>query len=89
MLVKVASSGMSEIPLANKWRERSRVLYSLSLTSPSITRYGSFGGTCFQNSACRKNIENLKANLINSNLKKQMCNSSDIKTKIPPTRDKT
>lgn len=54
-LVKVVSSGISDVPLANKWRARSRMLYSLSLTSPRITRYGSFGGICFQNSAAIKN----------------------------------
>jgi hypothetical protein len=50
ILVKVASSGMSECPCDRRWRALSRVLYSLSLTSPSMTRYGSLGGTFFQNS---------------------------------------
>lgn len=53
-LVNVLSSGMSENPFESIWRERSRVLYNLSLTSPRITRQGSFIGICFQNSAIRE-----------------------------------
>jgi len=54
--VKVVSSGISELPLANNCRARSRVLYNLSLTSPRITRYGSLGGICFQNSGATNNL---------------------------------
>lgn len=39
------------MPFDRIWRACSRMLYSLSLTSPRITRYGSFGGIFFQNSA--------------------------------------
>lgn len=36
------------------------MLYSLSLTSLSMTRYGSLGGTCFQNSALGQEQEILE-----------------------------
>lgn len=61
-LVKVESSGMSDFPLASNWRERSRVLYSLSLTFPRTTRYGSFGGICFQNSVLITHVEKKQTN---------------------------